>query len=122
MYNFKPIKSTKTLKQLNDNYNLEYLLLLEEDIENLYLIEKDNCPCAIIELDFQVKSIQWFEIFSPYRRQGIGKQIIQALTSELEQTDLDCIYATPMNYEVEQFWHKCGFVDFSHPLHIYRLK
>lgn len=122
MYDFKPIKSTKTFKQLNDKYNLEYLLLLDEDIENLYLIEKDNYPCAIIELDFQAKSIQWFEIFSPYRRQRIGKQIIQVLISELKKTELDCIYATPMNDEVEQFWHKCGFVDLSHPLHIYRLK
>lgn len=122
MYDFEPIKSVTAIKQLIEDYNLEYLLLLEDDIKNIYLVKQDNCPCAIIELDFNTKSIQWFEVFLPYRRQGIGKQIIQVLISELKQTKLDYIYATPMNDEIEQFWHKCDFVNHSHPLHIYYLK
>lgn len=68
-------------------------------------------PVAIMELLDTIPTIQWFEVFPKYQRQGYGQKIIQEFIDYQSQTsDSFSISITALNEQAAIFWSKCGFV------------
>lgn len=109
MFIFESIPSVYELKLLVNSYCLDYSIL-DNEIKNIYIIHKDEdaTPIAIIQF-YNCSYIEWFEVFPKFRGQGYGKNIIKFLVSLYDPSVVSCVFATPLNEDVEQFWLKCGF-------------
>lgn len=125
MFKFHKLQTIFSLEESIKENKLEFKIFDKKDeCKNLFIIEQNNTPCAIIKFEYySFLGIEWFEVFPKHQRKGIGINIIQFLLNELKtKSNYNCIRITPLNPNVEQFWKKCGFIKHSNNVFIYYLK
>lgn len=113
MFEFEPIPSIDELKLLVSSLDSGFRVL-DDDISRIFTIHKDRLPIAIIEF-YDWSYINWFEVFPEFRKQGYGKSIINFLLSQYDPSITSCVFLTPLDEKVKQFWVKCGFSMSTNP-------
>lgn len=122
MFKTKKITNIEELKLFIKTTDSKYMLINKDHISNLTVFTfQDDVPLALLEFDCKQLCIQYFEVSSYYRNKGYGNLIINALLSELRKLDISHVCVVPSGEKSEQFWRKCGFVNYTSPMLIYRL-
>lgn len=81
----------------------------------LRAIYADDEPVGVllVEVESETPFLVRFMVDAAHQRQGIGRQAVQLLASELQEVgwaSLETSFA-PVSLAAEGFWRRCGFVD-----------
>lgn len=105
---YEDVQNLQKDKQLGKQLEMSWGCLVENS--SLLLFKQNGNICALISFSQDTTSkntifIDEFEVLKNYRKQGIGKQII----NEFIQSRNSNIRLLAKNESVEEFWYKCGF-------------